>query len=287
VEPTIPSPTPVEASIDSFESIIRDLNKRITESRNTERCEVCSSYLHSTSSCPFDVHKREVEVALESNSLALNTYVHEEEESTAFESGYDDSLDVKCDSSPMILLEDNVEELITMPEPTEGKESNESFHRCDLEVEISTALNEDEYFSENDSFFGDDEVCPEPPCISHTEFSFSLTPDLLDGISSSKLNEESYYSEFIYDKSGKIGEYSDPFEIYFENLPPELNLFSHIPSHNFHARRFDILKRCLNARLLGFDLSFYQNCFCGMCAEEFDRLLRALTMSDLEHHRSS
>jgi hypothetical protein len=262
VESTIPSPKPIETSINSLESMVRDIPERIAESRITEHCEACSSFAHSTSSCPFDVHEREVEVALELNPLVLNTYMHDEEESTTFESDYDDGLDVKCDSSPIISLEDNAEESITMPEPTKCKESNESFHN-------------------------DDEVCLEPPCISHTELSFSLTPDLLDENPSPMLNEESYYSEFIYNKSGKIGEYSNPFEVYFENLPLDLNWFHHIPSHEHFARTFDKLKRYLNAILFNFDLSLCYLCSCEMCSKKFDRLLRALTMSNLEHRRSS
>ena len=216
---------------------------------------------------------------MESYPLALNTYVHDDEESTTPESGYDDSLDFKCESSPIVSMEDNAEESSTVPEPTEVKELNSSFPVWDYEIEYSAALNEDEYFSENESSFGDDEVCPELPCIPYTEFSLSITPNLLDENPSSELNGE--FREFILGKSGKIGEYSDPFGKYFEKLPLELNWFHHIPSHENCAHTFDKLKRFLNGILFTFNLSLCYLCFCEMCSQDYDRLLRALMMSDL------
>ena len=278
VELATPKSEPIETSKTSLEAMIKDLTERINENMITERCQICSSSFHSTTSCPFDVREREGEVALGPYPLALNHYVHDDEESTAPESGYDDSLDFKCESSPLVLMEDNAEESSTVPEPIEVDELNVSFPVWDHEIEYSAALNEDEYFVENESFFGDDEVCPEFPCIPCTEFSFSITHNLLDENPNSELNGE--FREFILGESGKFGEYLDPFEKYFEKLPFELNCYYYIPSHEDCAKTFDKLKRCMSAILFNFDLSLYYICFCEMCSKEFDRLLRALTMSD-------
>jgi hypothetical protein len=91
-------------------------------------------------------------------------------------------------------------------------------------------------------------------------------------------------SEFI---CGKVGEYSDPFSEYFEKVPPEFNWSQYLPSFDNCAELFDKLKRYLIAKLFNFDLSLYNICLYGLCSREFDRLLRALTMSKTEHLKES
>ena len=89
------------------------------------------------------------------------------------------------------------------------------------------------------------------------------------------------YMEFIFDKSGIVEKCFDPYIKYFEKPPLEPNWFEHMPYYEDWAHRFDKLKRVLNGMLFKFNLSSCYLCFCEMSSQEFDRLLRALTMSNL------
>ena len=66
---------------------------------------------------------------------------------------------------------------------------------------------------------------------------------------------------------------------YFYKPPMELNRWYYISFVEIHARIFDKLKRFLSAILFSFILSIHDGGLGGICAQEFDKLLRALTMS--------
>ena len=55
----------------------------------------------------------------------------------------------------------------------------------------------------------------------------------------------------------------------------------HMPFYEDWTHKFDKSKRFLNDMLFSFNLSLGYLCFFEMSSQEFDRLLRALTMSNL------
>ena len=77
-----------------------------------------------------------------------------------------------------------------------------------------------------------------------------------------------------------IGEYIDPFDCYFDKPPVELNWWYYIPFVGSQAPEYNKSKRFLNVLLFSFNLFVCSACLFVSCAQEFDRLLRALTMSD-------
>ena len=77
-----------------------------------------------------------------------------------------------------------------------------------------------------------------------------------------------------------IGGYEDPFDSYFDKPPIELNWWYYIPSVGSQAQAYDNSKQLLHSLLFRFNLFVCSACLFGSCAQEFDRLLRALTMSD-------
>ena len=88
------------------------------------------------------------------------------------------------------------------------------------------------------------------------------------------------FSEFILIESDTSGKSFDSFHTYFEKPPLDSHWFEHMPSYENWAHRFDKLKRCLTDMLFKSNLFLCYLCFFKMSSQVFDRLLRALTMSE-------
>ena len=77
-----------------------------------------------------------------------------------------------------------------------------------------------------------------------------------------------------------IGGYVDPFDCYFDKPPIELNWWYYIPSVGSQSHEYNKSKQFLNVLIFSFNLFVCSACLFVSCAQEFDRLMRALTMSD-------
>ena len=101
-------PQPVETFETSLEDMIRNLSVRMNNVIK-EHCELCSSNIHSTTSCPFELCERNGGITLESNNHETDTQIQVEEQSTTLDVGYEDDFDARCDFIPIIQVEQNIE----------------------------------------------------------------------------------------------------------------------------------------------------------------------------------
>ena len=95
---------PVETFETSLEDMIRNLSVR-TDNVIMEHCELCSSNVHSTTSCPFELCERNGGITLESNNHETDTQMQVEEQSTTLDVGYEDDFDARYDFTPIIQVE--------------------------------------------------------------------------------------------------------------------------------------------------------------------------------------
>jgi hypothetical protein len=299
-------------------SVEMDMIRNLSEEMDNmikERCELCSSSFHSTISCPFELCERNGGATLESNNYESDTQMQVEEQSTTLDVGYKEDFDSRCDFTPTVQVEQNKEEPKEVPNdietPMELYEPKAVFPVWNDDFGYSGVLEED-YFDDHDSFFDDEEgnhdeenakddsamALPsmlesykssmlglETPCISFPTFSY---PDVLNLHDEPSLEPEigaREYSEYVFNKGGSLNNCFCSYCKYFKKPPLMLNLFEHIPFHENWTHKFDKLKRFLNGISFVSGLSLCYLCFYEISSQGFDRLLRALTMSDCADNR--
>ena len=251
VESSQSMPQPVETCDASLEDMMKDLAKRMDDmsTESTQHYERCYSLCHSTTS-DKSIEINEPDASLPTRFEEIEEYITVKEEEFFSDSD--------------MFFEDDMGDYVNTNEEDDIIEDCASPTKSPMpSVSKSTLLVVDD---------------PGIPC-SNLSLPIVLHPPKESSIGP---NEESRnYFKFIHNESGNASKRFDNFCSYSKKPPLMLNWFEHMPFYEDWTHKFDKLKRFLNDMLFSFNLSLGYLCFFEMSSQEFDRLLRALTMSNL------